>query len=135
MKYIKDINKFELVTESVGIYDFGVKTGDLQEYYDVGSTLLCSFDEDIIDRLKIELTNFKVVYAAAQSEPFVWLVLKKYEKNWDWIIMYYGDYCYGLFRWEYQFDALNDKLVFVEFCDDIEAVINKLSVQEKELVE
>lgn len=134
MKHIKGINKFSLITESVDVYDFGIKSGNLEEYYDVGSTLLCSFEPGVIDHIKSELVNFKVVYAAAKSEPFAWLVLKKQEKYWDWIIMYYGDYCYGLFQWKYQFDTIEDKLVFVEFCDDIESVVNRLKSQEKELI-
>ena len=76
MKHIKGINKFSLITESVDVYDFGIKSGNLEEYYDVGSTLLCSFEPGVIDHIKSELVNFKVVYAAAKSEPFAWLVLK-----------------------------------------------------------
>jgi hypothetical protein len=134
MKYIKNINQFDLVMENIDIYDFGRKNGNLDQYYKDASELAQEFPIELIDELELKLPAFDIQYFYINTEPYVYIELKGFFDNF-WIIQYYGDYCYGIFRWDtdgsYNGDIDEGDLDWVEFCDDIEPVLTRLNRNKK----
>ena len=121
MKYISDVNNFDIINESIDIYDFGEKQGDLNAFFNDASKLKLP----IIKSEYFKLSNYRV-HKSLNNNIFI----NYSNSNYYWIIQYYGDFCYGVYRLEINnntFDA--DNVVFAKLCDDIGDVI--LTLDEK----
>jgi hypothetical protein len=137
MKYIKNKNQFDLVMENIDVYDFGRKNGHLDEYYRNASEIAQEFPMEVISEMELKLPKYNIQYFDDDPEPYLYLELKGWHDNF-WVIHYYGDYCYGLFRWDtegcYNGDIEEGDLDWVEFCDDIEPVLIRLKRNQKRLI-
>lgn len=128
MKYIKDINNFEIINEALDVYDFGRKNGDLESYYSEACKLVQEFPTEAIEKLTENLPDFKIKVItngdASVCQYYLFVELNGWY-DMHWIIQYYGDYCYGIFRSNDEHDD-DGELELVEFCDDIDPVITRL---------
>lgn len=136
MKYIKDINNFKAINEAVDVYDFGRKRGWLEGYYNDACKLTKEFQPEVIEKLKKTLPDFTFDYITGNSpaygEYYLYLTLDGWHDN-HWIIQYYGDFCYGVFRFDTEGDDDGD-LDWVEFCDELEPVIKRLLRNKRKLI-
>jgi hypothetical protein len=65
-----------MVMESIDIYDFGKKNGDLDQYYKDASELAQEFPIEVIDELELKLPAFDIQYFYINTEPYVYIELK-----------------------------------------------------------
>ncbi len=134
MKYIKDINNFKKINEALDVYDFGVRSEDFNSYYSQSIHLLRKFTQSDIDTLKARLPDYEIAImdkpGNSYGDYYLYLDLKDWEhwKGTHWILHYYGDYCYGIFRFENDDPEvdLGGKINWVEFCDELDPVITRL---------
>ena len=123
MKHIKDINNYNLLTESLVIYDFGVKISNLLGYYDESCYLAKPFPKEDEGKVRGELTKYKIILLNFSERCLV------LESDKTWKIHYYGDFCYGIFGWDTA-SFLDKELIYVEICDGIEHVIDYFKKEE-----
>lgn len=125
MKYIKDINNFSLVVESIDVYDFGIQTGDSDVIFQESSKLAQLISDEDFAELQNKLPNYNMSVTSGMY-PFVLLNLEADPEH-LWMLHYYGDYCYGIFRYIYTNAERSDgEIDLVEFCDDIDPVVERL---------
>lgn len=131
MKYIKHINNFILINESVDVYDYGRKNGDLERYFREAQDLGIEFTTEDIKEIKTRLPNFKFTLQERNGYHYLYAEYSGFFTS-HWVIQYYGDYCYGVFRWDSEM-TYHEDLVWVEFCDTLEPVIKRMLRNQKKI--
>jgi len=129
MKYIKYINKFILIKESVDVYDYGRKNGNLEMYFRETQKLSIKFTSEEISEIQTRLPNFKFIPQECDGYHYLYAEFVGFFTSY-WVIHYYGDYCYGVFQWDTNM-AFHQELTWVEFCDTLEPVIKRMLRNQK----
>ncbi len=137
MKHLKDINNFKKINETLDVYDFGRKRGNLHQYYWESCLLAKEFTQDDLNTLRTRLPDFDIKIqdqpGSTYGDYYLYLELNQWNGDY-WILHYYGDYCYGIFRFEIEDDDSDGDLNWVEFCDEIDPLIKRLMRDKKRLV-
>jgi hypothetical protein len=143
MRYIKDINKFDLVSESVDIYDFGIKTDNFDSFFNDCTRITQPFPIKAFRELMEKTSDYGFrnhnalgsVGPGSLGEYYVKVEILGADKRAYYVIHYYGDYCYGIFRRKLKSASLYGgyKFDWVELCDDIDPVIKRLNKIKEEL--